>query len=116
MNLTNIIVAICSLLFLSIGADKFFGFLEPPCSVMGDFSPAIWKLLGVLQIAGGLLIWMPKLRKYVVGFFLLFMLFFTAYHLIAQTYDIGGAVFMAVLLGLLLWNPSFLHPNKKVNT
>ena len=109
MNITNIIVAICSLLFFMVGTDKFFAFLEPPCSLMENISTTVWKALGILQIAGGILIWVPKFRKIVVSFFFGFMLVFTIIHLIQGTYDIGGSVFMAVLLGLLVWNPSFLR-------
>jgi len=114
MNATNIIVAICSLLFLMVGADKFFMFLEPPCSLMDSISPFVWKSLGVLQLAAGILIWMPKFRKCVAIFFFGFMLFFTIVHLIYNTYDIGGSAFMAVLLGLLVWNPNFLRGKKSM--
>lgn len=109
MNINSIITAICSLLLLMIGADKFFGFMEPPCSLMAGIAPMIWKTLGVLQLAGGILIWVPRYRKYVAGFFVGFMLFFTAFHLIEGTSDIGGALFIAGLMGLLIWNPSFMR-------
>lgn len=105
----KIIVAICSILFLVIGTDKFFLFLEPPCSLMNNIPVSIWKILGVLQILGGLLIWIPTYRKYVAGFFIVFMLTFTIIHLANSTYDIGGSLFMAVLLSVVLWNPSFLN-------
>lgn len=109
MNIKVIIVTISSLLLLMVGADKFIGFLEPPCSLMDTISPALWKLLGVIQILGGILIWNARSRKLIVGFFLAFMLFFTAYHLINNTTDVGGAMFMAVLMGLLFWNPEFIN-------
>lgn len=108
MNFSNIIAGICAALFFMIGADKFLNFMEPPCSVMDTVSPTLWKVLGVIQLAGGILIMMPKFRKGVAGFFVAFMLFFIVYHLSNNTYDIGGAVFMAVLLALIVWNPSFL--------
>lgn len=113
MNLTTIITAICSLMFLMIGADKFLSFLEPPCSLEANISPIIWQVLGVLQLAAGILIWQPKFRKHIAGFFAVFMLVFSSIHLSQQTYDIGGAAFMAVLLGLLAWNPSFLRGKTK---
>ena len=114
MNITNILVAFCSLFFFMVGADKFFNFLEPPCSMMNSIPPMIWKFFGVLQLAAGILIWSDKFRKPVVGFFFVFMLVFSAVHLINGTYDIGGSVFMAVLLGLLFWNPGFLSGKGKV--
>ena len=113
MNISKAIIAICSLLFLMVGVDKFFAFLEPPCSLMGSISPIVWNILGVLQIAAGILIWLPKFRKYVVGFFFVFMLVFTLVHLTQGTYDVGGSAFMAVLLGLLVWNPAFLKGSQK---
>ncbi len=93
-----------------IGADKFLSFL-PPCSLMSGISAITWSVFGVLQIAAGILIWNPKFKKYVAGFFLVFMLTFTTYHLIENTYDIGGSTAMAFMLGLLVWNPSFLRGN-----
>jgi len=111
----NVIVAICSLLFLTIGVDKFLLFLDPPCSLMNTIPPTVWKLLGVLQLAAGVLIWFPKFRKYVAGFFMVFMLGFTIYHLVENTYDIGGSAFMAVMLGLLFWNPSFMREERDKN-
>ncbi len=113
MTIQNILVAICSILFLSIGADKYLSFLEPPCSMESSISPMIWRGLGVLQMVSGLLIWLPKYRKYVAGFFTVFMLVFTVVHLVNNTYDIGGSVFMAVLLGILAWNPSFIRSKKE---
>ena len=71
-------------------------------------------MFGVLQLASGILIWLPKYRKYIAGFFTVFMLVFTMVHLKEGTSDIGGAASMAVLLGLLAWNPSFLK-GKKTN-
>lgn len=113
MTLKNIIIAICSALFFMIAADKFLGFLEPPCSLEESIPSTVWSILGILQLAAGILIWLPKYRKAVVGFFFLFMAGFTIYHLTQNTYDIGGAVSMAVMLGLLYWNPSFLDWPKK---
>ena len=96
-----------------IGADKFFAFLEPPCSLEDSISPIVWKVLGALQVVSGILIWLPKFRKYVAGFFFVFMLIFTAVHIVNNTYDIGGSVFMAGMLGLIIWNPDFLNWPKK---
>ncbi len=109
MNITNIIVGLCSVLFLMVGADKFGAFLDPPCSMMNEIPELIWHGLGVLQILAGILIWLPTYRKYIAGFFFIFMLAFTAVHLIQGTSDVGGAIFMAILLGLLVWNPKFIQ-------
>jgi len=109
MNISKLITGICSLLFVMVGADKFGAFLEPPCSLMESVPPTIWKVLGVLQIASGILIWLPKFKESIVGFWAVFMLVFTIMHLTQGTYDIGGSAFMAVMLGLLAWNPSFIQ-------
>lgn len=113
MNIKTILIGITSLLFLSIGADKFLNFLEPPCSLMGTISGTVWSIFGVLQIAAGILIWLPKYRRYVAGFFTIFMLVFTIKHLLAGTSDIGGSAFMAVLLALIFWNPGFIQGKNK---
>ena len=109
MNILKIITVICSLLFLMIGFDKFNPFMDPPCSLRENISPTLWKVLGGLQLTAGILIWFSNLRKYVAGFFVIILLFFTLYHIKENTYDIGGSIFMLVLLGILLWNPTFLQ-------
>ncbi len=108
MVLKRILLAICSLMFFMIGADKFFSFLEPPCSLEESIPVMVWSILGILQLVAGVLLWIPRFRKYILGFFFVFMLIFTIVHISNSTYDVGGSVFMAILLGLLLWNPSFL--------
>ncbi len=112
MNLSNLIIGVCSLLLLMVGADKFLNFMEPPCSLMENISTTTWQALGVIQLAGGILLWMPKLRRSIASFFIVFMLFFTIMHLKENTYDIGGSVFMVFLFGIIAWNPSFLSGKK----
>lgn len=108
MILGKILIGIFSLLLLMVGADKFLNFLQPPCSLMETINPMMWMVLGGIQMLGAILIWLPKYRKLVANFFLGFMAFFTAYHLIKGTYDIGGAVFMLGLCALIVWSPAFL--------
>ena len=92
-----------------VGADKFFNFLEPACSLMGSVPTMVWYTLGVLQIITGILLWMPKFRKNLAGFWMVFMFIFTAVHLSQNTTDYRGALIMGVILGLLVWNPSFIR-------
>jgi len=108
MNLNRIITGLVSVLLLMIGLDKFFPFLEP-CTLLADIPPSIWNVLGVIQLVSAILIWKPQFKKPIAGFLIAFMLFFIIKHLIGGTYDIGGAVFMAALCGLLLWNPGFMR-------
>lgn len=103
MNLIKILTAVASFFFFMVGLDKFLAFLEPPCSLEASISPIVWKILGALQIISGVLIWLPKFRKQIAGFWAVFMLIFTIVHLTQQTYDIGGSTFMAVLLGVLVY-------------
>ena len=112
MNLTTLLVAVCSIFFFMIGADKFSPFLEPACSLAGAIPDTIWTILGIIQLIAGVLIWLPNFRKYIVGFFFVFMIVFIIVHLTQGTYDVGGAAFMAVLLGLLTWNPRFIRAKK----
>jgi len=113
MNLKNFLIGVSSLLFFMIGADKFLFYLEPPCSLMDTISPIVWKGLGVLQLAAGILLWFPKFTRFIAGFFTVFMLVFSIVHLTQNTYDIGGAATMALQLGLLAWNPSFINGKDK---
>jgi len=105
MNLRNLLVLLASAMFLMIGADKFLHYLEPPCSLMDEINPLVWKVFGVLQLLTGILIWLPNWRKRLSLFFASFMLTFTVIHLLKGTSDVGGSAFMAVLLGLITWNP-----------
>jgi hypothetical protein len=114
MIVTRVLTAICSIMFFMIGADKFLLFLEPPCSLQESIPFLVWSIFGVIQIVAGVLIWLPKYRRSVSGFFFLFMTVFTIVHLVAGTHDVGGAVFMAFLLGFLAWNPKVLQ-SKSVN-
>lgn len=112
MNLKTIITGICTLLFLMIGFDKLLSFLKPPCSLESSVPVIAWKLFGAIQILAAILIWLPKYRRPVLIFFFAFMVIFTIVHLVNGTYDIGGSVFMAILLGLLIWDPIFLSGKK----
>jgi len=113
MTISDFIAVICSMMFFMIGFDKFYAFVEPPCTLMDRISPTIWQAFGFMQVSAGILIWFPQLRRYVAGFFTLFMAFFTVYHLSVGTTDVAGSIFMGVLLGLLAWNPQFINGRKK---
>jgi len=115
MNIIKVITALCSIMFFMIAADKFFGFMEPPCSLQDDVPVIAWYILGVLQVVAGVLIWLPKYQKHVAGFFAVFMIVFSVVHLTQGTYDIGGALTMAVMLGVLIWNPVFLRGKGSLN-
>lgn len=108
MKAIHLPIAIASLLFAMIGADKFLNFLEPPCSLSEAIPYWLWMFFGVLQLAAAVLIWLPGYRRAVALFFMLFMAFFTLVHLSQGQTDIGGSSFMAVLLALIAWNPRFL--------
>jgi len=101
------------MMFFMIGIDKFLEFLQPPCSLQASISPIAWQGLGVLLISCGILLWSPKYSKHIAGFWAVAMLIFSIIHLIRGTYDIGGAVFLAVLLGLLVWSPEFILSKQK---
>lgn len=110
MNLiAKILTGLATVMLFMVGSDKFLKFLQPPCSLEASIPTPIWSLFGVLMIASGILIWLPKFRRPVLIFFCLFMLTFTIIHLINGQSDIGGSLFMGVLLGLLVWNPKFLR-------
>lgn len=110
MNLVaKILTGVASIMFFMIAADKFFKFLQPPCSLEDSIPSIVWSIFGVLQFAAGILIWLPKYRKPVLIFFSLFMLGFTAIHIVNGQSDIGGSAFMGVLLGLLALDPGFLR-------
>ena len=76
---------------------------------MSKVSPILWKTIGGIQIVAGILIWSAKIRKYIAGFMLAILIYFTLYHIIEKTSDIGGSIFMALLLAIIVWNPSALR-------
>jgi hypothetical protein len=57
---------------------------------MDNIPSLVWKGLGIIQIIGSTLTWIPKNRKATAGFFIVFMLSFTIYHLLQNTYDVAG--------------------------
>lgn len=90
-----------------IGVDKFQSFLTP-CGLLDSIPSVSLKIIGVIQILGGFLVWIPTFRKPIASFILGLMIFFIGWHLIDGTYDIGGAVFLGVLSVLLMKTPSLL--------
>ncbi len=108
MNVENILFVLLSLLLIGVGFDKFHPFLEPPCSLEAKMPVLAWKSIGIMQLIIAILVWQKKIRQYLLGFFLVFMLFIIGVHLLTNTYDIGGALCMAGLSGLLVWKPKFI--------
>jgi len=104
----KILLGLFTLLMLMLGVDKFYPIAEP-CSVLMEWSPTALKVLGVIQILRGVLIWFETTRKLVAGFFLGLMIYFIVRHLMTDTYDIGGALFLAGICLLINWNPKFLR-------
>lgn len=115
MLFSKILTAICSFFFFMLAADKFLNFLDPPCSLMNQVPAALWTTLGILYPIAGVLIWFPKFRRPVAGIFMVLMIGFSLYHLSQSTYDIGGSSFFAILLALLVWNPSFLRSKRNAS-
>ena len=111
MRINQILTAIFSIMLVMIGVDKFFGFLQPACTLQSDINPIVWKAIGIIQISFGILAWNIKWRKSVAWMILGLMIYFSIRHLTAGTNDIGGAVFMGVLAIMIIWNP-FSKTNK----
>jgi len=109
----KLIVGFCSISFIMIGADKFFHFIQPPCSLEESIPAMLWMTIGGLQFISGILIWSSRFRKPLVGFWMVFMLVITVVHLALGQSDVGGAVFLAILMALLVWNPSLLRLKKQ---
>lgn len=106
----KIVTGILSVLLIMVGADKFLAFLTPPCSLMTDVPPLLWKFIGVVQILSAILVWNPKFRKNIAWLLLGLMVYFSVRHLAEGTSDIGGAVFLGVICILMIWSPGFLRP------
>jgi len=112
----TILKVITSLMFFVLAADKFLHFLKPPCSLEETFSQNVWMMIGYVYIAAASLLWHKKIGKRVAIIFAVVMIAFSIWHLVNDTYDIGGALFMALLLGLIAWKPEFLTRQKQTNT
>jgi len=104
MNINKVIVAIFSLLLIMVGIDKFFPYL-PPCSLLADVNPMVWRGVGVLQLTAGLLVWNKKFSKPIALIMLGVMIYFIIRHLVDKSLDIGGAAFMAVLAINIIADP-----------
>ena len=53
-------------------------------------------------MAVGILIWLTKKRKYIVSFFMVFMISFSTVNVNQNTTDIEVAVFMAILFTVFI--------------
>jgi len=60
------------------------------------------RLLVSFKMAVGTTIWLLKVRKYIVGFFMVFMISFSIVNVNQNTTDIEVAVFMAILFTVFI--------------
>jgi len=103
MKLNLIVLAGFSLIMFMIGLDKFFNFLEP-CSLLEEVPDTLWKVIGALQLVSAVLILSPKFRKTIAGLFFGLMIYFIYKHLSIGTFDIGGAIFMAIICLIIFFD------------
>lgn len=94
---------------LILGVDKFFQFIPLSCTLMIDASKSLMYGLGVIEVGLGILLLLGKFTKFILIGVCLLMVWAIVMHLVSETYDIGGAVFLAILSIVPL-----LLPNTKV--
>lgn len=104
MYINQIITGLFSIMLLMIGLDKFLVFLEQ-CSLFSSINPTTLKVIGITQILMGISVWNVKWRSSVAWLILGLMVYFIIRHIVEGTYDIGGAVFMALISILIIWDP-----------
>jgi len=105
-NLKRYIIYFIALNLIILGLDKFLKLMPVACTLMTDASDTILYIIGGLEIVLGILLFLGKFTKGILIAVVLLMLWAIGMHLINETYDIGGAVFLAVVafIPLLLKN------------
>jgi len=105
---TRIVFGIFLLIF---GLNKFFGFLPMP-AIAGDggtlmgiyFTSGFMKIIGVLEILGGLALLVNKFVPLALTISIAIMVNAFIFHLLHDPAGVGGAA-VGLILGLLLvWN------------
>lgn len=91
---------------LILGVDKFFLFIPLSCTLLVDASKSMMYGLGVVEIGLAILLLLGKFTKSILIGVCLLMVWAIAMHFISGTYDIGGAVFLAILSVVPLLLPS----------
>jgi len=95
--LKKYLIYFIALNLIVLGFDKFFTFIPETCSLMTDLSKPFSYTIGIIEIMLGVLLFLGRFTKAILIFVILLMVWAIAMHLKAQTYDIGGAIFIAVL-------------------
>lgn len=96
-NLKKYLEYFIALNLIILGIDKFIGFIPESCSLMGVGSSLMWKLTGVIEILLGVLLFLGRYTNFILGFIIGLMLWAILMHIVNGTYDIGGAIFLAIL-------------------
>lgn len=99
------------LMFINAGLNKFFNYMPMPeeipedlMQIMGAFMQIKWlmPLVAVAEIAGGLLIIIPKVRA--LGAIVIFpVMVGIVIHNIIYMFDVAGLIIALVMLGINLW-------------
>ena len=92
-----------------LGLDKFLKLMPLSCTLLTDASESLMYGLGVIEILLAVLLFLGKFTKTILVVVVLFMVWAIVMHLMADTYDIGGAVFLAVLSTVLLVLPKSIN-------
>lgn len=79
-----------------LGLDKFLKLMPLSCTLLTDTSNSIMYGLGVVEVVLAVLLFAGKFTKTILIAVVLLMVWAIVMHLMADTYDIGGAVFLAV--------------------
>ena len=91
------VIYFIALNLIILGIDKFFTFIPAACSLLTEATTSMSYSLGVIEILLGILLFAGKFTKTILIFVVLLMISAIIMHLMNDTYDIGAAIFMAII-------------------
>lgn len=86
-----------------LGIDKFTRLMPLACTLMEDASDNMLYAVGVIEVVLGILLLLGKFQKAILIAIVIFMLWAIVMHLMSGTYDIGAAIFLAIVSAIPLF-------------
>jgi len=100
------IIYFIALNLLVLGMDKFFLFIPDSCTLLVDAPKSMLYTLGVIEVVLGILLCLGKYTRTILVAILVLMISAIVMHMVNDTYDIGGAVFLILLVLIPLMLPA----------
>lgn len=101
-------------MLILLGLDKFFAFIPESCSLLIDIDYNIKITIGIVEIILGLCLFTRKFTRSILIFVVILMLLAVYSHIQSNTYDIGGALFLAIISLVAIFTTSKISSKAKI--